>query len=154
MVTADLMTLTYPLKSYLLLCFVYIAMTSVLNILQQLCLNTKRVEGAWEMAEGLRALVVLPNGPRFNSQNPHSGPQPYGYRSSFRGSVALCRPPWARSAHVTQTCKQTITPEREVNFWNIFKGNITEGNILNLYVLVTTFQQIKRNMKLNLMSSI
>jgi len=74
------------------------------------------VEGAGEMAEGLRALVALLDGPRFNSQNPHSGSQPYGYSSSFRASVALCRPPWASSAQVTQTCKQTVPPEQKVKF--------------------------------------
>lgn len=47
--------------------------------IEKLCLKTNKQAG--EMAQRLRALVVLPKGPEFNSQQPHGGSQPSVVRS-------------------------------------------------------------------------
>jgi hypothetical protein len=42
---------------------------------------SKQKIGAGEMAQQLRALIALPNGPEFKSQQPHGGSQPSVKRS-------------------------------------------------------------------------
>jgi len=48
-----------------------------LNLLSQTPSLLETVLGAGEMAQWLRALTALPDGPELNSQQPHGGSQPY-----------------------------------------------------------------------------